>query len=420
MAHARRSWYRLDNAAKIYPVTQTGAWTPMFRFTAVMRSDIDPDKLQAALDAVSPRFPTFMVCLKTGMFWYYLEQLDRPVIIEHDALNPCAPIQRGDPLFRIRYYANRLSLEMHHVVTDGGGAMVFFKTLLAQYLREQGHEVPCTHGILDIGVSAAAEEIQDSFPKFSKMRVLSTRSESKAYHISGTRLPLGLMRVTTGEMDVSQALGRAHSYGATLTEFMVALLIQAAYRLQLAEGRPQYPVKVSVPIDLRKYYPTATIRNFSQYLNPGIDPQYGEFTFEEILSQVHHYMRLNVTEKNLNARISKNVSDERNPVIRMVPLFIKKAAMFIAYMKCGESTFTMPFSNLGRIMLPEIMYEHIERIDFILHTARFNVFEAGASTLNGRLSVSLSSLIAQSHMERLFFTSLVKQGIKVKIESNEL
>ena len=65
MAHARRSWYRLDNAAKIYPVTQTGAWTPMFRFTAVMRSDIDPDKLQAALDAVSPRFPTFMVCLKT-------------------------------------------------------------------------------------------------------------------------------------------------------------------------------------------------------------------------------------------------------------------------------------------------------------------------------------------------------------------
>lgn len=125
-------------------------------------------------------------------------------------------------------------------------------------------------------------------------------------------------------------------------------------------------------------------------------------------------MRLNVTEKNLNARISKNVSDERNPVIRMVPLFIKKAAMFIAYMKCGESTFTMPFSNLGRITLPEIMYEHIERIDFILHTARFNVFEAGALTLNGRLSVSLSSLTAQSHMESCSLRRLSSRGLRLK------
>ena len=44
------------------------------------------------------------------------------------------------------------------------------------------------------------------------------------------------------------------------------------------------PVKVCVPINLRKFYPTHTLRNFASYVNPGIEPRYGEYSFDEILT----------------------------------------------------------------------------------------------------------------------------------------
>ena len=146
--------------------------------------------------------------------------------------------------------------------------------------------------------------------------------------------------------------------------------MNAAYKLQLLEGKKQRPIKVSVPVDLRKYYKTETLRNFSQYINTGIDPQYGEFTFDEILSQVHYYLRLMMTEKNLNARISKNVSDEINIFVRLAPLVLKNAVVFAEYMRNGERLFTMPFSNMGRTELPAEMARFVDRFDFILHTAR--------------------------------------------------
>ena len=127
-----------------------------------------------------------------------------------------------------------------------------------------------------------------------------------------------------------------------------------------------------------------------------------------------------MTEKNLNARISKNVSDEINIFVRLAPLVLKNAVVFAEYMRNGERLFTMPFSNMGRTELPAEMARFVDRFDFILHTARAIACEASAISYNGRLSISFSSATEESHMERLFFTSLVKQGVHVRIESNVL
>lgn len=422
MTHGeRRNWYKLDNAAKVYPVAQNGSWNPMFRLTAVMCDIVDEQALQQAVNETAPRFPSMFVCLKAGFFWYYLEQIRGPFKIEPDAINVCAPISKGAPLLRVRHHANRISIEVHHSVTDGHGGMTLLKTILAQYVRiKYGINVPCEHDILDIHEAPKRTEAADSFIEFSRMSVLPKRGEPVAYKLNGTRLHTGFMRITTGVMDTEDLLSLSRSKGVTITEFCVATLVNAAYKLQLLEGKKQRPIKVSVPVDLRKYYKTETLRNFSQYINTGIDPQYGEFTFDEILSQVHYYLRLMMTEKNLNARISKNVSDEINIFVRLAPLVLKNAVVFAEYLRNGERLFTMPFSNMGRTELPAEMARFVDRFDFILHTARAIACEASAISYNGRLSISFSSATEESHMERLFFTSLVKQGVHVRIESNVL
>jgi NRPS condensation-like uncharacterized protein len=414
-----KRWYKLDNAAKIYPAIMTPKWTPIFRFTAVLKETADPESLERALERTMKRFPLYNVRLRTGFFWYYFEDLGHSIRPEPDVINPCSPIGRGEPLLRVRYHENRISVEVHHGLTDGSGAMTFLKTLLAQYFVEKGIEVPATDGVLNVDGPVDPEEEEDSFFRYSRMSVLPSRRETRAYHPSGTPLKAGDVAITTGVMSASQILSKAHEYNVSVTEYITALLLQAIYTLQKAEKpKKQYPVKISVPINLRKFYDTKTLRNFSQYVNPGIDPNYGDYTFEEIITQLHHQFRFMLTEKNLNARMSKNVSDELSVAVRAMPLFIKKPVMVLTHFQVGERIFSTPLSNMGVVTLPEVIKDHVERFDMVLRTAKYNKLECSAATYGDKFSVSFSRLVAQPHTERLFFTALVRQGIKVKIESN--
>lgn len=419
MKAPRKYWYKLDNAAKIYPVIMNDRWMSIFRFTAHLTRDVDAMLLQRALDIALKRFPGNRVRLRRGIFWYYLEQYTKPILVEPDVNNPCTPFPRGKELFRLTYYRNRVSLEVFHAIADGGGAMAFFKTILAQYIRLLGVEVPATHGVLDIDEPPDDEEFEDSFLRYSRMSVLPSRAESRAYKFSGTPLEPGCIALTTGLLSVGAVKNKSREYGVTITEYLAAIYLYALYLVQRAQPtKRKYPVKVSVPVDLRRYYKTKTLRNFSQYVNPGIDPNYGEFTFEETLAQVHHFLRYMLTEKNLNARMSKNVSQEKTMVLRLVPLWIKNRAIMVGYLRTGENTFTTAMSNMGPVELPESMREYFTRFDMTLRTARKNAIECAIASYGDTLSVTFTRTIRQPHVERLFFQMLVRAGLKVKIESN--
>lgn len=148
-------------------------------------------------------------------------------------------------------------------------------------------------------------------------------------------------------MSASHIHSISKSYKVTVTEFITALMIYSFMQCQ-SESKcyVEKPVKISVPINLRKIYPSKTLRNFALYINPGIEPRYGEFTLEEIIEDVHHFMRMNNKEKYLNAIMCKNLSDEMNPITRVVPLFIKNVVMRIAFNMYGENLVSSTFQIL--------------------------------------------------------------------------
>ncbi len=417
----KKQWYPLDNAANIYPVIEYKGWTSMFRLTVVMQSQVKREALQAALDKMRSRFPGFYVRLRRGAFWYYLEELEIRALVEDDTLNPCEPIAKKELPFRVKVHNNRISCEFAHVVCDGSAGLVFTKTLLAQYLREQGINVPVKNGILDLCEEPNEEELEDSFSRFSRVKGRLPRHEPQAYHISGTPLHTGMRVITTGELSVKEAIALARAHKVSLTEYLTATLIYVIYSMQTAQLQARLrPIRVSVPVNLRKYYPTKTLRNFSQYLNPGIDPNFGVFSFEETLLQVHHYFRFMFTEKNLNARISQNVSAAQNIALRVIPLFLKKLSIRLVYELTGEAVFTTVLSNLGSVELPEVMRPYVRRIDLVLCTARKNALECAVASVDDVLSITFTRIIAEPYVERMFFKALVGQGLHVLVESNQV
>jgi hypothetical protein len=416
---------KLDNAAKIYPAAKRRNWKALFRLSATLTETVDPVVLEQAQQSTLARFPGFALKLKRGVFWYYLEHQEGTPAIDRDGGYPCAPMdfkENNGFMFRVRYHERRIALETFHVLTDGTGGLCFLKTLVAEYLRiRYGVQVPRDNEILDCSLPPEPGETEDAYLKYARNIALSRR-EPDAYYLQGWEEPDGFVHITTGLIPVGEVLRRAKDKQVSLTEYLTAVMILALDKIQRRAVRSVHRykhVKVCVPINLRNFYPTNTMRNFASYVNPGIDPRFGVYTFDEVLSAVHHYMRAEVTEKQLNAKISSNTLAEGHAVLRLTPLFLKNIAMKIVFARVGDRKSTSSISNLGVVRLPDEMARFVTRMDFILGPLSRNRVVCAAITYNGLLTLNFTRTIQQSVLEREFFRALVRLGIPVKVESND-
>lgn len=414
---------RLDNAAKIYPAAKKRGWMSLFRLSASLTEIVNPGILERALEITIKRFPSMAVKLRRGLFWYYLEQAEGfPKVMPDDAC-PCRDMdikENGGFAFRVRYYENRIALEVFHVLTDGTGGMIFLKTLVAEYLRlRHGTRIPRGTEIFDCNERPKPEELEDSFLK-NTGDVSHGRGEANAYHIKGTPEE-DFIHLTTGIMPADVIKQKAAEKGVSVTEFLVAVMVAAADELQRREVKRQQkrkPVKIMVPVNLRRFFPSRTVRNFSLYVSPGIDPRMGEYSMDEILQAIHHAMGSEVTAKQLSAKFTANVKSERNVAVRVLPLFIKNFAMKFAYNLVGERKTCITLTNLGMVRLPEEMADYVERMDFVLGPLSRNPLACACVSYKDKLYFNTTRKIVEPKWERLFYTKLVRMGIPVKIESN--
>ena len=132
------------------------------------------------------------------------------------------------------------------------------------------------------------------------------------------------LNIINGIMSVKEVYEVAGRYHATITEYLNSVLLNALLQKQNNEFHLKLrPVKLAMPVNLRRFFPSKTLRNFISMIYPSIDPRLGVYTFEEIITHVHHYMRFFINEKFLRGDITTNAATQRNPLIRVVPLFVK-------------------------------------------------------------------------------------------------
>lgn len=418
----QKFWFKLDNAAKLYPAIANSRWMSMFRLSVEMEDMIDPALLQQAVDRVMPRFPTMNVQLRAGLFWYYLEEVSRQLPVRQDSGHPCMPFSKekdGRFLIRVFYYRHRISVEFFHVLTDASGGMAFLKTLTVQYLRLKGQNVQFDHGALNIDDTPSKEETTDAFQTIPLPRVRISRTVDKAYHFPATRELPHTLNVISASMPADLLLQKAREMKVSLTEYLVSLILQAADQCQRREGkRTMRPIRVSVPVNLRPYYKTSTLRNFSSFVNPFIDPRLGEYSFEEICRCVHNFMAYHCTQKQLSAAVSTNVSDEKYLFIRLVPLFIKNMVISSVFRRSGDLHFTSTFSNLGKTEMPTGSEAHIRRFEFLLGVPYAPVCNCACVTTGNDMRLTFSGNIRETTLPRALLCRLVETGIPVEVESN--
>ena len=408
-------WFPLDNAAKIYPISMEHGSQQVFRVSVYFKDEVVPELLQMALTFTIKRFASFATTLKKGFFWHYLDMVKRRFSIEeeHDIL--CQPIKvslSGSQSFRLMYYQNRVSAEFFHVLTDGTGAMTFFKCLISEYLRLCGVKAPLGD-IWNVNDTPINEEFENAFTKVEKAKNSSGFVDKTAVQMNGRLTRRRPCRILHFKMDANRLHEVAKAHGTTVTAY---LLMQMFYACAAATDELTGDLNIQLPINMRKFYPSKTVRNFSMYCGIRI-PIDKIGSKEELLNEINTQIAEKAKKEKMHEMITATVNLVSS--IRFIPLVIKQPISKIIYVLLGEKIYTKTFSNIGVVRFPEELMEHIDYMDFCLGAQVTNRLACAAVTCGNVATFSISKMTADPAFEEKLYQLLINDGIDTEVEGSE-
>ncbi len=410
-------WTRLDNAAKIFPANSNEKDTKVFRFVAEMREEVEREHLQKALDHTLELFPFYRSVLRRGVFWYYFESSDLKAEVVEEHKLPCSMLyhqNRKNLLFEVSYYKKRINLEVFHSLTDGTGALAFLKTLLFYYITIK-HEGDFGEKLPDLDYDASiSQKMDDSFAKHYTGNKKPKRVRlTKAYRIMGRRSIDNRIKITEGEMSVKEVIELARSHQCTLTIYLTALFLQTIAKEMPARSR-KYPVVLSVPVNLRTYFPSVTARNFFGTINIRYDLSNTADTFEDIVSFVKDNFTRELTEEKLREHMNRLTALEHNAFMRVVPLGLKDVILkFANYL--SDRGITASLSNVGKVNMPEELAPYIHMFNCFTSVKRPQI---AICSFQDKLMVSFASPFTGTDIQKEFFRTLAQEGIQITVTSN--
>ena len=415
---------RLDNAANIYPASMSKEYCSLYRMLVTMTENIDVTILQEALTTVAERIPTFRCTLKAGAFWWYLDRCDAAPIVR--PLKPLKNFRFKDQdglLYRISVEGKQLSLDVFHALADGNGAMVFLMTLAGEYVRlRYGTSIQYNYLVLDPKDRPAYAEVEDSFKSVFSGRYGQLEKNVDAYHIRGTVMPFGTVKDLRVVMKADSVRQVARKYGCTVTELLTATMLcalQQEHRRD-ASRKKRSVLKVSVPVNLRPIYQSRTVRNFSSYVNLGVDVKDGYMTFEELVNAVRAQKDHDLKRENLEPKIAANVELEEMLLVRMIPLILKHPIIDIINLLHGDRFCSQTLSNMGNLNVPKALLPFIQNVDFVLGRQRGNSGAVSCVSYNGHLCLHITRKIYSDSFEQAFLYQLQRLGLSLNISLSDL
>ena len=122
-------WRRLDNSAKIFPISAGKKYSTVFRLSVVLTEKVEPNILKEAVNQALIKYISFKVKMKTGFFWFYFEENLKEPKVEEEKDYPCTYIdtkKNNDYLFKVTYFENKINIDIFHSLTDGNSRIYFF------------------------------------------------------------------------------------------------------------------------------------------------------------------------------------------------------------------------------------------------------------------------------------------------------
>lgn len=411
MKNTERASYPVDSVSILFLSLMRKEHTNSFRFSMEMNSPVCPDTLQQAVNVIWRRFPSVVGCIQPGFFHYRVMQMENPPQVQEDPglLRTMTREELENRAFRVYYRGNTVAIEVFHVLTDGFGAITTLVTLVAEYLqRKEGILIPVTDIRLDTAQISSEKETEDSAVHLikekpwhlpSRFSYLPPRPEDTNWTV----------RSTSVQLDTKALLEAAHDHGVTLNTLLASVMARTLMDMQLRrKPKKVMPVRIMVPVNLRKMFGSRSLRNFALYGLPTMEPEDANVSLTELCASFDGQLKAHFSREKMAAMSSYNVRMQNAWYFKILPWKLKGAAMRIGYRFFGESNSSLTLTNLGAVRLPEEMKAYVT--DMQVHMTPRAGVPYGCSVLSfgDKLTINMSKFTDDRELEEGFFGALEK------------
>ena len=412
------NWRRLDNSAKIFPIASSKKYSSVFRLSAVLKEKINKETLKKAVDKVLENLPSFKVKLKKGAFWYYFEDNNKEIIIEEEKDYPCKciePSTNNDYLFKLTYFENKSNLDIFHSLTDGNSGIVFLREIVYTYIELAHPENFSKKLRLERKLSNNTE---DDYLKNYDKKSKGGRGGKKAYALKGKILPLAAIGVTHVNINLKDLKEKAKEKGVTVTQYLTAVIIYAIYNSNYKKYNGKRPIKVCIPVDLRKYFKSETVSNFFSYITVQADMNAKMLqSFDGMLKFVKQDFERMLTKEEISKTMSANVKLGNNAFIKSIPLFLKLIIVKLSYIEIRKYT-TTTFSNIGRIGIIGEYQKYIDKFLMLIAPETVEKIKCSSCSFENNLVFTFTSTLQSTEVEQEFCKKLKEEEIEISVEGN--
>ena len=411
------NWRRLDNSAKIFPIASSKKYSSVFRLSAVLKEKIAPNILKKAVNLALKNLSSFKVKLKKGFFWYYFEDNNKEVIIEKEKDYPCKyidPNTNNDYLFKVTYWENKINLDIFHSLTDGNSGIIFLREIVYTYI-ELAHKEDFSQKLRT--ERKISNNTEDDYLKNYDKKSKNSKDGKKAYRLKGKILPLAAIGVIHVNIDLDELKNRAKEKNVTITQYLTSVLIHAIYNSNYKKYNGKKPIKICIPVDLKKYFKSETISNFFSYISVQTEENLNLDSFEEILKFVKKEFDRKLTKEEISKTMSANVKLGNNIFIKSIPLFLKLIIVKLSYIEIRKYT-TTTFSNVGRIGIIGEYQKYIDKFMMLIAPEAVEKIKCSACSFENKLNFTFTSTLENTEVEEEFCKKLKEEGISISVEGN--
>ncbi len=413
---SQNNWYKVDNVAKVFLATASNRDTRTLRVSCTLTEKVDPQILQEALNQTIQVRPQFQVLIRRGVFWHYMEETDIEPLVREESGRVCPKLYtpgRSNHLhYQVSYWENRINLDLFHAISDGTGALEFLNILVVNYLNLR-YDGRFDHIANNSGASAD-DLSEDSYRQFYEKNAKALEGMKKAYHPRGLRLPYDQLQFFEVQLPAKDLLAKAKACQVSLTSFLGAMLMMAIYNDMPSLSKDQ-PINVSMPVNLRNYYPSNTSRNF--FNNVNVTHSFTEeITLEDLAREFDNNLKANLTPEKIKSQMDNYEKMEALVPVRAVPLFLKNPAVKYGS-RAQDKKVSVVLSNLGVQKPDEEVAKYIENYSSFCSSS--NLFVT-AQSYNGRLTLGISSPYASTGVVKDFVRTITSFDIPVTVFATEV
>ena len=221
------------------------------------------------------------------------------------------------------------------------------------------------------------------------------------------------MRITELEIPVDELHKKAKAHGVSITVYVAAVML-CAIAEQVPKSRKNRPITLMIPVNLRNFFPSQSMTNFFGWIEAGHTFEDGT-TFEDVLQDVRAQFEKELVKERMAMRMNGYVRLEKNPLLRAVPLELKKGFLMVGA-NLGSRCITAVYSNIGIVRFPEQYQDYIRQFGFFAST---NGLQLCSCSFGNKMVLGFTSKLPDDSIPRSFQNIMKRESVPCKETGSE-